>query len=152
MSKVKPIPDGYHSITPYLTVKKAAEVIEFYKKAFGAEELMRMPDAQGRISHAEVKIGNSVVMLCDEHPERGIYSPVHYGGSTAGILLYVEDCDAVFARAIEAGATVDRPLADQFYGDRTGGIVDPSGVRWYISTHIRDVSPEEMQAAMAAQS
>ena len=146
-NSVKPIPDGYHSITPYITVKNAVEAIEFYKKAFGAIELLRMPDASGRISHAEIRIGDSVIMMSDEHPEMGVYSPQHYGGAPVGVLLYVENCDAVFAQAVAAGATVQRPLADQFYGDRSGGVVDPFGFRWYISTHIKDVSMEELQAA-----
>lgn len=149
MSNVKPIPDGYHSITPYLIVKSAAEAIDFYKRAFGATELLRMPDAKGRVSHAEIRIGNSVIMMADEHPEIKAYSPAHYGGSAVSLLVYVEDCDAVFHRAVAAGATVERPLADQFYGDRTGGVVDPFGYRWYISTHIKDVSAEELQAASA---
>lgn len=147
MSNVKPIPDGYHSITPYLVVKSAAEAIDFYKRAFGATELLRMPDAKGRISHAEIRIGNSIIMMADEHPEIKAYSPAHYGGSPVSLLVYVEDCDAVFHQAVAAGATVERPLADQFYGDRSGGVNDPFGYRWYISTHIKDVSTEELQGA-----
>ncbi len=147
-SKVKPIPEGYHTATPYLIVKDAAGAIEFYKKAFGATELMRMADPQGKIGHAEIKIGDSPIMLADEVAEhRG---PESLGGSPVSILLYVEDVDSVFKQAVAAGAKVQRPLADQFYGDRTGGITDPFGHVWYISTHKEDVSPEEMKKRAAA--
>src|SRR5450432_1818644 len=133
---VKPIPDGYHSVTPYLITNGAATAIDFYKQAFGAVEIMRMPDASGRITHAELQIGTSRIMLADEAPGISAYSPQHYGGSPVTLLLYVEDVYATFAAAVEAGATVKRPLADQFYGDRTGGLEDPFGHSWYLATHI----------------
>ena len=146
---VKPIPEGYHSATPYLICKGAGEAIEFYKKAFGAVELMRMAGPNGQIGHAEIKIGDSQIMLSDEHPEMGIYSPQHYGGSPISVLLYVEKADATVTAAVAAGAKVTRPLKDEFYGDRAGTIVDPFGHQWYIHTHVRDVSPEELQRAAA---
>jgi PhnB protein len=146
---VKPIPQGYHSVTPYLIVKGAAAAIDFYKKTFGATELMRMP-AGDKIGHAEIKIGDSVVMLADENPEMGASSPQTVGGSPVSILLYVEDVDSVVNRAVTAGAKLTRPVEDQFYGDRAGSIQDPFGHSWYIHTHKEDVSPEEMQKRMAA--
>ena len=149
-SKTKPIPEGYHTATPYLIIKGAASAIEFYKKAFGATELMRMADPSGRIGHAEIRIGNSPIMLSDEAPEMGYRSPQSLGGSPVGILLYVEDVDAVFSQAVAAGAKVERPVADQFYGDRSGGVTDPFGHVWYIATHKEDVSPEEMHKRAAA--
>ena len=153
MSKpVKPIPDGYRSVTPYLYIDGAVAAIDYYKKAFGATEVLRMPNPDGRIAHAEIRIGDSIVMLADESEQIKAFSPKHYGGAPGSILLYVEDVDAVFNRAVEAGAKVERPLADQFYGDRTGGIEDPFGHHWYIATHVRDVSPEEMKEAMAGAS
>ena len=141
---VKPIPEGYRSVTPYLIIRGAARALQFYQQAFGAVELLRMEAPEGRISHAEIRIGDSTLMLADEHPEIGAKSPEAWGGSPVSLMLYVEDVDRVFAQAMEAGATVDRPLADQFYGDRTGGLKDPFGHVWYIATHIEDVSPEEM--------
>jgi PhnB protein len=149
-SKVKPIPEGYHTATPYLIVKDAARAIEFYKKAFGATELMRMPGPDGKIGHAEIKIGDSPIMLADEVPGMGFRSPESLGGSPISILLYVEDVDVVFSEALAAGAKVQRPVADQFYGDRTGGVTDPFGHVWYIATHKEDVSPEEMKKRAAA--
>ena len=149
-NKVKPIPEGYHTATPYLIVKDAARAIEFYKKAFGATELMRMPGAGGKIGHAEIKIGDSPIMLADEVPGMGFRSPESLGGSPISILLYVEDVDVVFSEALAAGAKVQRPVADQFYGDRTGGVTDPFGHVWYIATHKEDVSPEEMKKRAAA--
>ena len=149
-SKVKPIPEGYHTATPYLIVKDAARAIEFYKKAFGATELMRMPGSGGKIGHAEIKIGDSPIMLADEVPGMGFRSPESIGGSPVSILLYVEDVDSVFNEAVAAGAKVQRPVADQFYGDRTGGVTDPFGHVWYIATHKDDVSPEEMKKRAAA--
>jgi PhnB protein len=148
-STVKPIPDGYHTATPYMICKPAAEAIEFYKKAFGAVEVMRMAGPDGRIGHAEIKIGDSHIMLADEHPEMSIYSPQHYGGSPVSVLLYVGNADATVSAAVAAGAKITRPLKDEFYGDRAGNIVDPFGHQWYIHTHIKDVSPEEMQNAAA---
>jgi PhnB protein len=148
--KPKPIPDGYHTATPYLIVKGAAQAIEFYKKAFGATELMRMPQPGGKIGHAEIKIGDSPIMLADESPDVGARSPQSIGGSPVSIMLYVEDVDKIFSHAVAAGAKVKRPVADQFYGDRTGGIEDPFGHLWYIATHKEDVSPEEMRKRAAA--
>jgi len=149
-NKVKPIPEGYHTATPYLIVKDAARAIEFYKKAFGATELMRMPGPGGKIGHAEIKIGDSPIMLADEVPGMGFRSPESLGGSPISILLYVEDVDVVFSEALAAGAKVQRPVADEFYGDRTGGVTDPFGHVWYIATHKEDVSPEEMKKRAAA--
>ncbi len=141
---VKPIPEGYHSVTPYLIIRGAAKALEFYEQAFGATELFRLESPDGRIGHAEIKIGDSPIMLADEHPEIGAKSPEAYGGSAVSLMLYVEDVDSLFAQAVEAGAIVERPLANQFYGDRTGGLKDPFGHIWYVATHIEDVSPEEM--------
>ncbi len=148
---VKPIPDGYHSVTPYLIIDGAARALDFYRKAFGAEETVRMPGPDGKIGHAEMRIGNSVVMLADQNPEMGAKGPKAYGGSPITLMIYVENVDKVFAQAVAAGATVERPLANQFYGDRTGGIVDPFGHKWYLATHIEDVAPEEMKRRMKAQ-
>jgi PhnB protein len=141
----KPIPDGYHTATPYLIVNGAAEAIEFYKRAFGATELLRMTDPQGRIGHAEIRIGDSVIMLADEHPDMGYRGPRSMGGSSVSILLYVDDVDTIFDRALSAGATVQRPIANQFYGDRSGKLEDPFGHVWSIATHVEDVPPEEMR-------
>jgi PhnB protein len=141
----KPIPDGYRTATPYLIIKGAAEAIEFYKRAFGATELLRMADPQGRVGHAEIKIGDSVIMLADEHPAMGYRGPRSLGGSSVSILLYLEDVDGVFERAVKAGATAQRPVADQFYGDRSGTLEDPFGHVWTVATHVEDVPPEEMQ-------
>jgi PhnB protein len=149
-NKPKPIPDGYHSVTPYLIVDDAARALEFYKKAFGAKELMRMPKPNGKIGHAEIKVGDSAIMLADESPEVGARSPRSFGGSPVSIFLYVEDVDTTFAKAVDAGGKVQRPVADQFYGDRMGGIEDPFGHAWYIATHVEDVSPEEMKKRAAA--
>jgi PhnB protein len=149
-AKVKPIPDGYHSVTPYLIVNGGAAAIEFYKKAFGAKEQFRMPGPDGKIGHAEIRIGDSMVMLADESQEVGAKAPKSVGGTPVSIVLYVEDVDRVFAQAVAAGAKVERPLADQFYGDRTGGVLDPFGHRWHIATHKEDVSEEEMKRRMAA--
>jgi len=149
-SKVKAIPEGYHAVTPYLIVNDGARAIEFYKKAFGATELFRMAGPDGKIGHAEIKIGDSPIMLADEVPAMGHRSPQSLGGSPVSILLYVEDVDAVFNQAVAAGAKVARPVADQFYGDRTGGVTDPFGHAWYIATHKEDVSSEELQKRAAA--
>jgi PhnB protein len=147
--KVTAIPRGYHSVTPYLSVKGAAAAIEFYKKVFGAKEKMRMPDG-GRIGHAEIVIGESHVMLADEYPERNLNAPQPGSSPPVGIMLYLKDVDAAAARAVAEGATLERPVADQFYGDRLGSIIDPFGHRWYISTHMEDVSPKEMERRMQA--
>jgi PhnB protein len=145
MQSVKPIPDGYHSIQPYMIVKNAAAAIDFYIRAFGAKERLRMTDKTGRIGHAEIEIGDSCVMMADEHPEIGVYSPEHYGGSPARLMLYVTDCDAVYAQALKAGAKSEREPKDQFYGDRSAGVLDPFGYTWYLGTHIKDVSKEELE-------
>ena len=146
---VQPIPAGYHNVTPYLIVRNAAAAIDFYKKAFNAVELMRFPGPGGKIMHAEVKIGDSPVMLADEMPEEGHVGPQTLGGVGVSMMLYVEDVDARFAQAIAAGATIKRPVQDQFYGDRTGTLVDPFGHVWSLGTHKEDVSMEEMQQRMA---
>jgi PhnB protein len=146
----KPIPAGYHSATPYLIVNGAAEAIDFYKRAFGATELLRMADRKGAIAHAEIKIGDSVIMLADENPTVGYRGPRSLGGSTVSILLYVADVDGTFERAVKAGARAQRPVADQFYGDRSGALEDPFGHFWTISTHVEDVAPEEMQRRVEA--
>jgi len=146
---VQAIPAGYHNITPYLMVRNAAAAIDFYKKAFNAVELMRFPGPGGKIMHAEVKIGDSPVMLADEMPEEGHVGPQTLGGVGVSMMLYVEDVDTRFAQAIAAGATVKRPVQDQFYGDRTGTLVDPFGHVWSIGTHKEDVSMDEMQRRMA---
>jgi PhnB protein len=146
----RPIPEGYHTATPYLIVKGAAGAIEFYKKAFGATELLRMAQPDGKIGHAEIKIGDSPIMLADEFPEMGARSPQSLGGSPVSILLYVEDVDRVFNQAVAAGAKVARPVKDEFYGDRIGGVTDPFGHQWYIATHKEDVAPEELKKRAAA--
>jgi PhnB protein len=142
-------PAGYHTATPYLIVKGAAAALDFYKKVFGATELMRMEGPGGAVMHAEVKIGDSVIMLGDEMPAMGANSPQTIGGSPVGLCLYFPDVDARFAAAVAAGASVKRPVQDQFYGDRSGTIVDPFGHVWTIATHIEDVSPEEMNRRAA---
>ena len=148
--KVKPIPEGYGTVTPYLIVNGAARAIEFYKQAFGAVETFRMEAPGGRVGHAEIRIGDSHVMLADEHPEMGARSPRAFGGSPVSLTLYVEDVDATVARAVEAGATLKRPVADQFYGDRTGGVEDPFGHVWFVATHVEDVPYEELKKRAAA--
>ena len=147
----KPIPEGYHAITPYLIVKRGAEAIQFYARAFGAVEHERMEGPGGKIRHAEITIGDSRVMLADEHPEIGALSPETIGGSPVSLHLYVEDVDAVVARAIAAGATLTRAVADQFYGDRVGGVSDPFGHRWFIATHKEDLTRDELHRRAAAQ-
>lgn len=142
---VKPIPEGYHSVTPYLYIKGAASALEFYKKAFGAIEKFRMPMNDGRIGHAEIQIGDSIVMLADEHPEMGVRGPQSIGGTSAGFMIYIEDVDAVARRFVAAGGKVKRPIKDQFYGDRSGTFEDPFGHTWTIATHVEDLSPEEME-------
>jgi PhnB protein len=147
---VNAIPEGYYSLTPYLVIKGAAKAIEFYKKAFGAVETVRMPGPDGQIMHAEVKIGNSMLMLADENPERGHLSPSSRGGTTSSVMLYTDDVDATFKRAIAAGATAQMEPVDMFWGDRMGNLADPFGHNWAIATHKEDVSPDEMQRRMAA--
>ena len=141
---VKPIPDGYHSVTPYLIVNGAARALDFYKQAFGATELLRMDGPDGSIGHAEIKIGDSPVMLADEHPQMGFRSPRTLGGPGVSLMIYVENVDEVFPRAISAGAKELRAIQDQFYGDRSGTLEDPFGHIWTISTHKEDLSNEEM--------
>jgi PhnB protein len=147
-AKVKSIPDGFHTVTPYLTVREAAKAIEFYKRAFGAQERYRLPMQDGKIGHAELQIGNSIVMLADEFPEFGNQSPQALNGSPVGFAIYVEDADKAFKRAIDAGATVKEPVGDKFYGERSGTVTDPYGHKWTLMTHIEDVSPEEMKKRM----
>ena len=145
---VKAIPDGFHTVTPYLSVNNAAEAIEFYKRAFGAEERYRLPMPGGRIGHCELKIGNSIIMLADESPKCGSKSPQTLNGSPVAFALYVEQVDEAFDRAIEAGATLKEPLTDMFWGDRVGTVIDPYGHKWTLMTHIEDVPPQEMKARM----
>ena len=147
---VKPIPDGYHTITPYLSIKGAAGAIDFYKKAFGATEVMRLAQPDGRVGHAELQLGDSRIMLADEFPEMGFRGPLSLGGSSVTIHLYVEDVDAVARQAVAAGAKMLRPVQDQFYGDRSGTLTDPFGHLWMVATHKEDVSVEEMQKRFAA--
>jgi PhnB protein len=151
-AQVKPIPDGYHAVTPYLIVNEAAGAIEFYTKAFGAIELFRMAGPDGKIGHAELLIDDSHVMLADEHPEIGARGPQSIGGSPVSLYLYVADVDAVVSRAVSLGAKLIRPVADQFYGDRSGGLDDPFGHHWYVATHKEDVPAEELQRRAAAAS
>jgi PhnB protein len=150
-SNVKAVPQGYHSITPYLILKGAAQGIEFYKKAFGATEMMRMPGPDGKIGHAEIKIGDSPIMLADESPQMNARSPQTIGGSPITILLYVEDVDAVVKKAEAAGAKIERPVENKFYGDRMATLTDPFGHTWHVATHVEDVSPEEMKKRAAAE-
>ncbi len=142
---VKPIPEGYHSVTPYLIINGAASAIEFYQKAFGATELFRFPTPDGKIGHAEIKIGDSPIMLADEFAEMGYKGPQALGGSPVSLMIYFEDVDTVFNRAVEAGASVKEAVQDKFYGDRTGTLTDPFGHVWHVSTHKEDVSMEEME-------
>ncbi len=147
---VKAIPDGYHSVSPYLVCKDAAKAIDYYTKVFGAEETVRMPGPNGNVMHAEVKIGDSIVMLSDENKERGHFSPETIGGTAVSVMLYIDDVDGVFKRAVAAGATVEMPPADMFWGDRMGNLVDPFGHKWAIATHTEDVTPDEMEKRMQA--
>ena len=142
---VNPIPEGYHSVTPYLIIRGAADAIEFYKKAFGASELFRFPGPDGKIGHAEVQIGNSRIMMADEYPEMGYNGPQATGGSPVALMIYLDDVDTVFKQAVDAGATVKEALQDKFYGDRMGTVIDPFGHRWHLATHKEDVSMEEME-------
>jgi PhnB protein len=153
---VKPVPEGYNTVTPYLAVEDAAEAIEYYKKAFGAKERVRMDTPDGKIGHAELEIGDSLVMLADPFPQASTRPPRELGGTTVSVFLYVEDVDAVVKQAVDAGATVTMEVADQFWGDRFGSITDPFGHSWSVATHVEDVPPEEMaeraKEAMAAMS
>jgi PhnB protein len=151
MAAVKPIPDGYRTATPYLYLKGGAEALEFYKKAFGAKEIMRHPMPDGRIGHAEIQIGDSRIMLADEYPEMNIRGPRSLGGSSMALMLYVEDVDSFVQRAVAAGAKVVRPIQNQFYGDRSGALEDPFGHSWYVATHVEDVSDEELRRRASQQ-
>jgi len=152
----KPIPEGYHTLTPYLAVDDAAKAIDFYKEAFGATEKMRMEAPGGKIGHAELEIGDSLVMLSDPFPQSTVKSPNALGGTSASVFMYVEDVDAVVQQAVDVGATVTMEVEDQFWGDRFGSISDPFGHTWSIATHVEDLTPEEIaergKAAMAAMS
>jgi PhnB protein len=147
---VKPTPEGYHTLTPYLIVKGAAPALDFYAKALGATELYRLADPSGKVGHAEMKIGDSHFMLADEFPDMGAVGPQAGGGHSVSFLLYVPNVDAAFARAVAAGAKAVRPVQDQFYGDRSGTVQDPFGHQWTLATHIEDVAPEEMQRRFEA--
>jgi PhnB protein len=149
MSPVKPIPDGYPRVSPYLCVNGGTAALDFYKSVFGATERMRMPAPDGRIGHAELQFGDSVIMLADEYPEMGIRSPRAVGGTPVTISVYVEDVDAVFNRAVAAGAKSLRAVETQFYGDRSGQFEDPFGHRWSVATHVEDVAPDEMERRAA---
>jgi PhnB protein len=147
---VKPIPEQYHTITPYLFIKGVPQAIDYYKKIFGATETVRMPGPGGKIMHAEIKVGDSTIMMSEENVEMGAKSPATLGGSPFLLHVYVPDVDATTQKAIDAGAKLLRPVKDQFYGDRTGTVVDPFGFVWNIGTHVEDVSPEEMKKRMSA--
>jgi PhnB protein len=149
-SKVNFIPKGYHAVTPYLCVKDAARAIDFYKRAFGAKEIMRMPGPNDTIGHAEIQINDFRIMLADEFPEMNFRSPQAFGGTPVGINLYVKDVDAVAKKVVAAGAKLLRPVADQFYGDRSCSVEDPFGLVWHIATHVKDVSMREMKKRAAA--
>jgi PhnB protein len=142
---VKPIPEGYHSVTPYLIVRGGSDAIQFYTKAFGAVELFRFPAPGGKIGHAEIKIGDSPIMLADEYPEMGYNGPQSIGGSPVSLMIYVDDVDTVFNRAVDSGATVKEAVQDKFYGDRAGTVVDPFGHVWHLATHKEDISIDEME-------
>ncbi|MCH7721645.1 MAG: VOC family protein [Planctomycetes bacterium] len=146
-----PIPEGFHSVNSHIVVQNAAEAIEFYKKAFGAEEIMRMPGPDGKsVMHAELKIGDSIVMICDEFPDMGAHSPKKIGGTPVTLHMYVNDADAVYDRAVKAGATATMPPQDMFWGDRYGKLTDPYGHNWSIATHMKDLTPEQIQEGAAA--
>jgi PhnB protein len=149
---VKPIPEAYHTVTPYLIIEGAAAAIEFYKQAFGAKELFRFPAPEGKIGHAEIKIGDSPIMLADAYPDMGYNGPKSLGGSPVSLMIYVENVDTVFNQAVEAGATVKEAVSDKFYGDRIGSLIDPFGHVWHVSTHKEDVSLEEMEKRAKAAS
>jgi PhnB protein len=144
-SSVRPVPEGYHSVTPYLAVDGAAEAIEFYKKAFGASEVMRMAAPGGKVGHGEIEIGGSRIMVADEYPDMGVRGPKAYGGTPVTLHLYVENVDAMARQAVAAGAKELRPVKDQFYGDRTGTFEDPYGHVWHLATHKEDLSPDELK-------
>jgi PhnB protein len=149
---VKSIPEAYHTVTPYLIIEGAGEAIEFYKQAFGAKELFRFPAPDGKVGHAEIKIGDSPIMLADAYPDMGYNGPKSLGGSPVSLMIYVEDVDTVFNQAVQAGATVKEAVSDKFYGDRIGSLIDPFGHVWHVSTHKEDVSFEEMEKRAKAAS
>ena len=149
MADVKPIPDGYPQVTPYLCVDGAEAAIEFYENVLGARERMRMPAPGGKVGHAELELGESIIMLADEHPDMGVLSPKTVGGTPVTISVYVDDVDAVFDAAVAAGASSVRPVENQFYGDRSGQFEDPFGHRWSVATHVEDVPPDEMEKRMS---
>jgi PhnB protein len=149
-TKIKPIPKGYHAVTPYLSVQAAASAIAFYKKAFGAKEIMRLPGPGGTIGHAEIQIGDSRIMLADEFPEMNFRSPRSVGGTPVNIHLYVQDADKVAKKAAAAGAKLLRPVADQFYGDRSGSLEDPFGHVWHVATHVEDIPMKVLKKRAAA--
>ena len=149
MATKSPIPEGYRTATPYLIVKGAAEAIEFYKHAFGATEMLRMADPQGRVGHAEIRIGDSVIMLADEFPEMDAKAPTTFGGSPVSLHLYVDDVDKVAKQVTTAGGKVKRPVQDQFYGDRSGTFTDPFGHTWHVATHMEDITPAELRRRAA---
>ena len=148
-TNVKYIPEGFHAVTPYLTTKNAGEAIEFYKRAFGARERVRMPGPDGKVVHAEVQIADSIIMLGEECPEHGAVSTQTLEGSPVGLALYVQNVDETFKRAVDAGATVKEPVANKFWGDRSGSLTDPFGHKWMLLTHVEDVPPQEMKKRMA---
>ena len=150
MSKVKPVPQGYRTATPYLIIDGAAKALDFYRRIFGAVEKMRMPSPGGKVGHAEITIGDSIIMLADEHPEIGARSPRAFGGSGVGIMLYVDDVDVTVKNAVAEGAKLVQKVEDKFYGDRTGTIEDPWGHTWHVGTHKEDVSEDEMKRRMAS--
>lgn len=150
MASAKPIPDGYPRVTPYLCCDGAGEAIAFYTKVLGAKEKMRMGGPDGKVGHAELELGDGLIMLADEHPQMGFLSPKSIGGTPVTISVYVENVDEVFKRALQEGATSERAIEDQFYGDRSGQFQDPFGHRWHIATHVEDVPPEEMEKRAAA--
>lgn len=145
---VKPIPDGYHTVTPHLTIRNAAKAIEFYKQAFGAKERGVMHGPDGKVMHAELQIGDSIVMLADEFPEFGALAPESVGNSSSGLHIYVDNVDEAFARALKAGAQTEMPVVDQFWGDRYGKLRDPFGHKWSIATHVKDMSADDMKRSM----
>lgn len=145
---VNPIPNGYHSVTPYIVVNGAARAIEFYRQAFGAEEVLRMPFDEKKLAHAEIRIGDSMIMLSDEWPDQDMLGPKARGGPTGLLMIYVPDVDAAYERAVAAGAEPSRPVTDQFYGDRSGSVIDPFGHHWTIATHVEDLSEAELQQRM----
>lgn len=152
MPNVKPIPVGYASVTPYLYIRGAASAIDYYKQVFGATVILSMPGPGGKVMHAEIKVGDSVIMLADENPQMDVLSPQSVGGVASSLLLYLENVDAVVQRAVDAGAKLLRPVQNQFYGDRSGTISDPFGHHWTVATHVEDVTPEEMKKRMASAS